>query len=106
MKLVRFGQPGQEKPGIIDSQGAVRDLSAIVDDIAGDVLSDEGLQSLRDLDLSSLPEVAADTRLGPCVGRIGKFICIGLNYSDHAAKVLERALQVLWVRQKSIGDNH
>lgn len=86
MKLLRFGTPGQEKPGILDSQGKVRDLSAIVSDVAGDVLSDEGLQKLRDVDLSSLPEVSADVRLGPCVGQVGKFICIGLNYSDHAAE--------------------
>ncbi|AQU81954.1 MULTISPECIES: fumarylacetoacetate hydrolase family protein [unclassified Halomonas] len=86
MKLLRFGQPGQEKPGILDSAGKVRDLSAIVGDIAGDTLSDEGLRKLRDIDLSSLPEVAADVRLGSCVGQVGKFICIGLNYSDHAAE--------------------
>lgn len=86
MKLLRFGAPGLEKPGIVDSQGKVRDLSAIVSDIAGDVLSDQGLQKLRDMDLSALPEVAADARLGPCVGQVGKFICIGLNYSDHAAE--------------------
>ncbi|NYT71593.1 fumarylacetoacetate hydrolase family protein [Halomonas sp. QX-2] len=86
MKLLRFGTTGQEKPGILDSQGKVRDLSALVSDVAGDVLSDEGLQKLRDVDLSTLPEVAADVRLGPCVGHVGKFICIGLNYSDHAAE--------------------
>ncbi|HSP31616.1 MAG TPA: fumarylacetoacetate hydrolase family protein, partial [Halomonas sp.] len=86
MKLLRFGQPGQEKPGILDSQGKVRDLSAIVGDIAGDVLGDEALNKLRDVDVTTLPEVAGDTRLGPCVGQVGKFICIGLNYSDHAAE--------------------
>jgi 2,4-diketo-3-deoxy-L-fuconate hydrolase len=86
MKLLRFGASGQEKPGILDSQGKVRDLSGIIDDIAGDLLSDEALQTLRDTDISALPEVAADVRLGPCVGRVGKFICIGLNYSDHAAE--------------------
>ena len=86
MKLLRFGASGQEKPGILDSQGKVRDLSGVIDDIAGDLLSDEALQTLRDTDLSALPEVAADVRLGPCVGRVGKFICIGLNYSDHAAE--------------------
>tara|TARA_R110001583_G_scaffold2114_1_gene15527 strand:+ start:932 stop:1816 length:885 start_codon:yes stop_codon:yes gene_type:complete len=86
MKLVRFGSPGQEKPGILDSQGKVRDLSSIVGDIAGDVLSDEALTKLRDIEVTALPEVSADTRLGPCVGRVGKFICIGLNYSDHAAE--------------------
>ncbi|RUR42453.1 fumarylacetoacetate hydrolase family protein [Vreelandella populi] len=86
MKLLRFGQPGQEKPGILDNQGKVRDLSSVVDDIAGDVLSDSKLQQLRDMDLTTLPEVADDVRLGPCVARVGKFICIGLNYSDHAAE--------------------
>ncbi|WP_311063651.1 fumarylacetoacetate hydrolase family protein [Halomonas sp. DWK9] len=86
MKLMRFGQPGQEKPGILDSAGVIRDLSGIVDDIAGDVLSNEGLQRLRDINIMELPEVASDTRLGPCVGQVGKFICIGLNYSDHAAE--------------------
>ena len=86
MKLLRFGASGQEKPGILDSQGKVRDLSGVIDDIAGDLLSDEALQTLRDTDISALPEVAPDVRLGPCVGRVGKFICIGLNYSDHAAE--------------------
>lgn len=86
MKLVRFGSLGQEKPGILDSQGKVRDLSSIVDDIAGDVLGDDGLKKLRDIDVATLPEVAGDTRFGPCVGQVGKFICIGLNYSDHAAE--------------------
>lgn len=86
MKLVRFGSQGQEKPGILDSHGKVRDLSAVIDDIAGDLLSDEALQKLRGMDLSSLPEVSPEIRLGPCVGRVGKFICIGLNYSDHAAE--------------------
>lgn len=86
MKLVRFGHPGQEKPGVIDSAGTIRDLSSIIDDIAGDVLSDTGLQRLRDVDMATLPEVADTTRLGPCVGQVGKFICIGLNYSDHAAE--------------------
>jgi len=86
MKLVRFGTPGQEKPGILDSQGKVHDLSSIVGDIAGDVLSDEALTKLRNVEVTTLPEVSGDTRLGPCVGRVGKFICIGLNYSDHAAE--------------------
>ena len=86
MKLLRHGPKSQEKPGIVDANGTVRDLSGKIDDIAGDVLSDAGLAQLAQLDLASLPEVAADTRLGPCVGRVGKFICIGLNYSDHAAE--------------------
>lgn len=86
MKLLRHGPKGQEKPGLVDANGVVRDLSGKIDDIAGDVLSDAGLTKLADIDTASLPEVAADTRLGPCVGRVGKFICIGLNYSDHAAE--------------------
>ncbi|MCK0715864.1 fumarylacetoacetate hydrolase family protein [Chromohalobacter sarecensis] len=86
MKLLRHGPKGQEKPGIIDVNGIVRDLSGQIDDIAGEVLSDESLAKLAKIDLASLPEVAPDTRLGPCVGQVGKFICIGLNYSDHAAE--------------------
>ncbi|WFF40050.1 FAA hydrolase family protein [Salinicola endophyticus] len=86
MKLLRHGPKGQEKPGIVDADGRVRDLTGEIDDIAGEVLSAAGLARLAELDLSRLPEVAADTRLGPCVGRVGKFICIGLNYSDHAAE--------------------
>jgi len=86
MKLVRYGQAGQEKPGIIDAQGALRDLSAHVADIAGATLGDAALQTLRGLDLGSLPRIAEGARLGPCVGQVGKFICIGLNYSDHAAE--------------------
>ncbi len=84
MKLVRFGEAGAEKPGVIDENGALRDLSAVVDDIAGDVLTD--LDRLKSLDLSTLPLVGGTPRLGPCVGGVGKFMCIGLNYSDHAAE--------------------
>ncbi|PWK76108.1 fumarylacetoacetate hydrolase family protein [Aminobacter sp. AP02] len=90
MKLLRYGPKGNEKPGILDSTGRVRDLSGIVDDIAGDVLTPEGLARLRGIDPQTLPLVAGtpqeDLRLGACVGRIGKFICIGLNYADHAAE--------------------
>lgn len=86
MKLVRFGQAGQEKPGVVDAQGVVRDLSGHVADIAGAVLDDTSLQTLRGLDLNTLPQAPAGVRLGPCVGQVGKFICIGLNYSDHAAE--------------------
>jgi len=88
MKLLRFGAPGAEKPGVLDAEGRVRDLSAHVTDIAGDTLLPEGMAKLRALDISTLPVVAGtpqkDLRLGPCVGRTGKFICIGLNYADHA----------------------
>ncbi|MGR3366091.1 MAG: fumarylacetoacetate hydrolase family protein [Sagittula sp.] len=90
MKFLRYGPPGAEKPGLLDSEGHVRDLSGVVADISGDVLRPEGLAALRNLDLSSLPRVEGtpqdDLRLGPCVGGIGKFICIGLNYADHAAE--------------------
>jgi 2-keto-4-pentenoate hydratase/2-oxohepta-3-ene-1,7-dioic acid hydratase in catechol pathway len=86
MKLLRFGPAGQEQPGILDSAGQIRSLKGIVDDIAGDTLSAAGLDKLRKLDLSSLPLVEKGTRIGPCVGRVGKFIGIGLNYSEHAAE--------------------
>ncbi len=86
MKLVRFGQPGQEKPGIVDADNQIRDLSAHIDDINGAALSEESLNKLKAIDMSSLPVVSSDTRIGPCVGGIGKFMCIGLNYSDHAAE--------------------
>lgn len=86
MKLVRYGAAGAEKPGILDADGAIRSLDGVVPDIAGETLSDAGLAKLRGLDLASLPKVDAGTRLGPCVGGTGKFICIGLNYADHAAE--------------------
>jgi 2-keto-4-pentenoate hydratase/2-oxohepta-3-ene-1,7-dioic acid hydratase in catechol pathway len=86
MKLLRYGPPGQEKPGVLDRDGAIRDLSGIVPDIAGDVLSSAGLERLRNVDPSTLTRVEGDPRIGPCVGQVGKFICIGLNYSDHAAE--------------------
>ncbi len=86
MKLVRYGEPGQEKPGLIDAAGAIRDLSAHVPDIAGAVLTPEGLAKIAAIDPASLPLVAGTPRFGPCVAGTGKFICIGLNYSDHAAE--------------------
>ena len=86
MKLLRFGPQGQEKPGLLDATGTLRDLSGIVDDIAGNVLSDASLAKLRDVDPATLPAVNGQPRIGPCVGRVGKFICIGLNYADHAAE--------------------
>lgn len=86
MKLLRYGPKGQEKPGLLDAQGRIRDLSAVVDDIAGEVLTPTGLQGLQTLPLDGLPLVEGPQRLGACVGRIGKFICIGLNYADHAAE--------------------
>ncbi|RMD95797.1 MAG: FAA hydrolase family protein [Alphaproteobacteria bacterium] len=84
MKLLRYGEPGVERPGMLDAEGRIRDLSGVVDDIAGAVLEPEGLARLAALDPMSLPLVEGEPRLGPCVGRIGKFICVGLNYSDHA----------------------
>ncbi len=84
MKLTRFGQPGAEKPGIFDGQGQLRDLSSKVTDINPALLSD--LSVLEGLDVDSLPVVEGNPRLGPCVTGTGKFICIGLNYSDHAAE--------------------
>lgn len=86
MKLLRFGAPGQERPGIMDAHGAIRDLSGVVEDIAGEVLSDAGLDRLRGIDPESLPRVGGDPRLGPCVAGVGKFLGIGLNYADHAAE--------------------
>ncbi|MDB5660248.1 MAG: 5-carboxymethyl-2-hydroxymuconate delta-isomerase [Cypionkella sp.] len=85
MKLLRHGPAGAEKPGILHSDGTVRDLSAIVSDIGGAVLSDAGLASIRSADPARLP-IVEGARLGPCVAGTGKFICIGLNYSDHAAE--------------------
>ena len=86
MKLLRYGATGAEKPGMLDADGVLRDLSGVIGDISGDVLSDAGLDKLRALDPATLPAVDGTPRLGPCVGNIGKFCCIGLNYSDHAAE--------------------
>ncbi|MDC7831061.1 MULTISPECIES: ureidoglycolate lyase [Pseudomonas] len=86
MKLLRYGPQGQEKPGLLDAQGRLRDLSGQVADLAGEALGAESLARLRQLDPNSLPLVDGSPRLGPCVGRVGKFICIGLNYADHAAE--------------------
>ena len=86
MKLLRFGTPGNEAPGLIDNNGVIRDLSAHLDDIDGAALDAGALDWLRGLDPSDLPAVDAGVRIGPCVGSIGKFLCIGLNYSDHAAE--------------------
>ena len=86
MKLLRYGPSGQEKPGLLDQDGNIRDLSGIVPDIAGEVLSSAGLERLRSIDASTLPRVDGDPRIGACVGQVGKFVCIGLNYSDHAAE--------------------
>jgi 2-keto-4-pentenoate hydratase/2-oxohepta-3-ene-1,7-dioic acid hydratase in catechol pathway len=86
MKLVRYGKPGKEKPGLIDTDGKIRDLSAHVADIAGEAISPKGLNKLKKLKPSDLPLVKSSPRYGPCVAGTGKFICIGLNYADHAAE--------------------
>jgi 2,4-didehydro-3-deoxy-L-rhamnonate hydrolase len=86
MKLLRFGEPGAERPALLDSNGGLRDLSSIVPDIAGNTLTPTSLASLRQIDPATLPIVHGIHRTGPCVSAVGKFICIGLNYSDHAAE--------------------
>ena len=86
MKLVRFGPPGREKPGILDAEGRIRDLSKVVPDIAGDALGPKGLARIAKAKVDKLPRVAGNPRIGPCVGATRNFIAIGLNYSDHAAE--------------------
>jgi 2-keto-4-pentenoate hydratase/2-oxohepta-3-ene-1,7-dioic acid hydratase in catechol pathway len=86
MKLMRVGAPGAEKPAILAADGTIRDLSAHVADIGGAAIGPEGLAKIAAIDIASLPVVSADTRIGACVAGTGKFICIGLNYSDHAAE--------------------
>jgi 2-keto-4-pentenoate hydratase/2-oxohepta-3-ene-1,7-dioic acid hydratase in catechol pathway len=86
MKLVRFGESGRERPGVIDKDGAIRDFSGYMVDVAGSELGPDSLARLAKIDPESLPLVAGEPRIGPCVAGTGKFICIGLNYSDHAAE--------------------
>lgn len=86
MKLVRFGEAGAEKPGVVDANGAIRDLSGIIDDVAGAAIDPANLQKLAGTDINALPLAPEGARLGPCVAGTGKFICIGLNYADHAAE--------------------
>ncbi|WP_425087725.1 fumarylacetoacetate hydrolase family protein [Stappia sp.] len=86
MKLMRYGPVGAEKPGLVDTAGRIRDLSAHIDDLSGAALSDETFERLRAIDPETLPAVEGTPRIGPCVAGVGKFICIGLNYSDHAAE--------------------
>lgn len=86
MKLLRFGSPGAERPGILDAVGNIRDLTRWVSDIGSEALAPHSLARLRSVDTSTLPVVDRSVRLGPCVGSVGKFVCIGLNYSDHAAE--------------------
>jgi 2-keto-4-pentenoate hydratase/2-oxohepta-3-ene-1,7-dioic acid hydratase in catechol pathway len=84
MKLLRYGSPGREKPAVLAADGKIHDLSGIITDVAGEFLLQEWIDKLRNLDASVLPIVQGQTRIGPCVGGVGKLICIGLNYSDHA----------------------
>ena len=86
MKLLRYGPRGSERPALLDKQGTLRDLSGVIPDLSGAALSPDSLAKLRALNPEALPEVSAPYRIGPCVGSVGKFVCIGLNYSDHAAE--------------------
>ena len=86
MKLLRFGNIGEEKPGAIDSNGIIRDISSIINDLNGQSIDDLTMERLRKINLKSLPAVSNNTRIGPCIGSVGKFLSIGLNYSDHAAE--------------------
>jgi ureidoglycolate lyase len=86
MKLLRYGPQGQEKPGMLDTSGAIRDLSGVIPDLAGDALSPAGLAKLAALDPASLPAVSGNPRIGPPVAGLRNFVCIGLNYADHAAE--------------------
>ncbi len=86
MKLLRYGNVGEERPAIVDAEGGVRDLSGVVGDIAGATLVPESLEKLRKINPKDLPLVSGTPRIGACVAGVGKFICIGLNYSDHAAE--------------------
>ena len=86
MKLLRYGEMGQERPALLDANGQIRDLSGAVDDIAEDTLTPEGLARLEEIDPETLPLVEGEPRIGACVGHVGKLICVGLNYADHAAE--------------------
>jgi 2,4-diketo-3-deoxy-L-fuconate hydrolase len=90
MKLLRYGPAGKEKPGLLDQEGKIRDLSAVIPDLSGESLLPDSIARIRSLDIAKLPVVngapQADVRIGPCVAHVGKFICIGLNYADHAAE--------------------
>src|SRR5688572_17112854 len=86
MKLCRYGPLGREKPAMLDSNGAMRDLSAVIPDLSGSALQPESIERLLAIDASTLLRIDGPVRIAPCVGAVGKFICIGLNYSDHAAE--------------------
>ena len=109
MKLLRYGELNKEKPGLLDSDGKVRDLSKHIGDIEGTCLNAKELDVLRAIDINSLPIVEAGTRIGPCVAKVGKFICIGLNYADHAAetgaKVPEEPVVFMKATSAIIGPN-
>lgn len=110
MKLVRFGAVGHEKPGLVDAQGQVRDLSGVVSDITADMLSDAGLAKLKGVDINSLPVVQNPGRYGVPFAGLGKFICVGLNYSDHAAETnqevpVEPVLFNKWSKPTGANDN-
>ena len=87
MKLLRVGPVGEEKPALLDESDIIRDLSSIIEDVNGASLGADSLANLAQIDISQLPEVASSVRIGPCVGGVGKIICIGLNYTDHAEEV-------------------
>jgi 2-keto-4-pentenoate hydratase/2-oxohepta-3-ene-1,7-dioic acid hydratase in catechol pathway len=86
MKLLRYGAPGKEKPGVLDANDKIRDVSGIISDFGGKALLPESIERLRAIDLADLPSVQGEPRIGPCVSGVGKFVCIGLNYSDHATE--------------------
>jgi len=86
MRLLRYGNPGDERPGMLDNDDILRDLSAVVPDIDGAIFAPETLAQLRSLNPADLPQVEGEPRLGPCIASVGKFLCIGLNYADHAAE--------------------
>jgi 2-keto-4-pentenoate hydratase/2-oxohepta-3-ene-1,7-dioic acid hydratase in catechol pathway len=86
MKLLRYGQPGHERPGILDENGRIRDLTGVIQDLTSEALQPPSLRQLQNIDPNSLPLIEGSPRLGPCVGGVGKFICVGLNYADHAAE--------------------
>lgn len=109
MRLLRYGDPGAEKPGLLDDNDVIRDLSGEVSDITGNMLDENTLAGLRDLDPAQLPQVDGTPRIGPCVGNIGKFLCIGLNYSDHAAetgsKIPEHPILFMKANSAIVGPN-
>ena len=96
MKLVRYGATGGEKPGLIDASGTLRDVSAHVADLSGAELSDTTMARLRALDPAALPKASGSPRMGPCVGNVGKFLCIGLNYSDHGGGTRQANIGGAW----------